>query len=45
MKKKLFVLVLSNFVMAAVYATSLLPSSNEIERVCATSNLTDNIQE
>ena len=45
MKKKLFVLVLANFVMATVYATSLLPSSNEIERVCATSNITDNIQE
>jgi hypothetical protein len=44
MKKKLFILVLSNFVMAAVYATSLLHSSNEIERVCATSNTTDNIQ-
>lgn len=37
MKKKLFILVLSNFVMAAVYATSLLPSSNDIERVCANS--------
>lgn len=45
MKKKLFVLVLANFVMATVYATSLLHSSNEIERVCATSNITDNIQE
>ena len=37
MKKKLFILGLSNLVMAAVYATSLLPSSNEIERVCANS--------
>ena len=26
MKKKLFILVLANFVMAAVYATSLLPT-------------------
>ena len=37
MKKKLFVFVFANLAMAAVYATSLLPSSNEIERVCANS--------
>lgn len=37
MKKKLFAFVFVNLATAAVYATSLLPSSNEIERVCANS--------
>ena len=44
MKKVFFVFVFANIITSVVYATSLLPSSNEVDRVCVTSNTIDNIQ-